>query len=61
MRASGVKLQDLWYSSTDGKPDLSRPTARKGTGKRYRVRVLDPLGKIHTEHHATKKGAEGDA
>jgi integrase len=56
--ASGVKIQDLWYSSTDGKPDLSRPTARKGTGKRYRVRVIDPLGKIHTEHHDTKKTAE---
>jgi integrase len=58
MRASGVKIQDLWYSSTDGKADLSRPTSRKGRGKRYRVTLIDLQGHITTEHHATKKAAE---
>jgi integrase len=53
-----VKLQDLWYSTRDGKADLTRPTARKGRGKRYRVTVIDPQGQITTEHHATKKAAE---
>jgi hypothetical protein len=58
MREPGVKIQDLWYSTKDGKADLSRPTARKGRGKRYRVTIIDPQGKIHTEHYATKKAAE---
>ncbi len=58
MREPGVKIQDLWYSNKDGKADLSRPTARKGRGKRYRVTVVDPSGKITTEHHALKRAAE---
>jgi integrase len=58
MREPGVKIQDLWYSTKDGKADLSRPTARKGRGKRYRVTVISPQGQVSTEHHATKKAAE---
>lgn len=58
MREPGVKLQDLWYSQTNGKPDLSRPTARKGRGRRYRVTVIHPSGKIETAHFALKKDAE---
>jgi integrase len=59
MREPGVKIQDLWYSTKDGKADLSRPTARKGRGKRYRVTVIDKQGNTSTEHYATKKEAEG--
>jgi integrase len=58
MREPGVKIQDLWYSTTNGKADLSRPTGRKGRGKRYRVTVTDLQGQTSTEHHATKKAAE---
>src|ERR1700720_627964 len=58
MREPGVKIQDLWFSTTNGKADLSRPTARKGRGKRYRVTVINPQGQINSEHHATKKAAE---
>jgi integrase len=58
MREPGVKIQDLWYSTKDGKADLSRPTARKGRGKRYRVTTIDLQGQPSTEHHATKKAAE---
>jgi integrase len=58
MRQPGAKIQDLWYSTKDGKADLSRPTARKGRGKRYRVIVTDLQGTTSNEHYATKKEAE---
>jgi integrase len=58
MRQPGVKVQDLWYATKDGKADLSRPTARKGRGKRYRVIVTDLQGTTSTEHYATKKEAD---
>jgi integrase len=58
MREPGVKIQDLWYSTKDGKADLSRPTSRKGRGKRYRVIVTDLQGTTSTEHHAIKRDAE---
>jgi integrase len=58
MREPGVRIQDLWYPYTDGKPDLSRPTSRKGRGKRYRVNITDLQGNSSTEHHATKRQAE---
>ncbi len=58
-RSPGVKVQDLWYSTINGRADLSRPTARKGRGgKRYRVTSIDNTGKISTEHFATKPQAE---
>jgi integrase len=60
-RSPGVKIQDLWYSTTNGRADLSRPTARKGRGKRYRVTSVGTDGKISTEHHATKPQAEARA
>ncbi len=58
MREPSVKVQDLWYSTKDGKADLSRPTARKGRGRRYRLTVIDPQGNSSTEHYATKREAE---
>jgi integrase len=58
MRKPGVKIQDLWYSTKDGKADLSRPTTRKGRGKRYRVTVTDLQGVTSTESYATKAEAE---
>src|SRR3981081_1372752 len=58
MREPGVKIQDLWYSTKAGKADLSRPTARKGRGKRYRVTVVNPQGQISNENNANKKAAE---
>jgi integrase len=58
MRQPGVKVQDLWYSTKDGKADLSRPTTRKGRGKRYRVIVTDLQGTTATEHYANKREAE---
>jgi integrase len=58
MREPGVKIQDLWYSTKDGKADLSRPTSRKGRGKRYRVIVTDLQGTTSTEHYAIKRDAE---
>jgi len=58
MREPGVKIQDLWYSTKDGKADLGRPTARKGRGKRYRLNIVDPQGNCNSEHYATKKEAE---
>ncbi len=58
MREPGVKIQDLWYPTQNGKPDLTRPTARKGRGKRYRVITIDLQGTTSTEHYATKREAE---
>lgn len=57
-RKPGVTIQDLWYSQKNGKADLSRPTARKDRGKRYRVTTVHPDGKIETEHHKYKRDAE---
>ncbi|KAA0109115.1 site-specific integrase [Mycolicibacterium sp. P9-22] len=58
MRRAGVTIQDLWYSKTNGKPDLSRPTARNGRGRlRYRVAVTDARGRTTSEHFETKKEA----
>jgi integrase len=58
MREPGVKIQDLWYSTKDGKADLSRPTSRKGRGKRYRVIITDLQGVTSTEHYGQKREAE---
>jgi integrase len=58
MREPRVSIQDLWYATKDGKADLSRPTARKDRGRRYRLTVIDPQGNITTEHYATKREAE---
>jgi integrase len=58
MRQPGVKIQDLWYAQKSGKADLSRPTARKGRGKRYRIIATDLQGTTSTEAYATKKEAE---
>jgi integrase len=58
MREPGVKIQDLWYPTKDGKADLSRPTSRKGRGKRWRVNIIDLQGVTSTEHYGTKREAE---
>ena len=58
MRTPGAKIQDLWYATKAGKADLSRPTARKGRGKRYRINIVDLQGNASSEHYATKKEAE---
>jgi integrase len=58
MRKPGAKIQDLWYSTKNGKADLSRPTGRKGRGKRYRVTITDLQGTTSAEHYATKAEAE---
>jgi integrase len=58
MRRPGVRLQDLWYSTKDGKADLSRPSNRKGRGRRYRVTTTDLQGATSTESFATKAEAE---
>ncbi len=52
-----MTIQDLWYSQTGGKPDLSRPTSRRGRGLRYRVAVTDAQGRTTSEHFGTKKEA----
>lgn len=57
-RSPGVTIQDLWYSQKNGKADLTQPTARKGRGKRYRVTVVDPQGKVSTEAYKHKRDAE---
>jgi integrase len=58
MRRPGVRLQDLWYTKQSGKADLSRPTARKGRGKRYRLIITNLQGETNNEHYATKREAE---
>ncbi|OCB58455.1 hypothetical protein A5722_07200 [Mycobacterium vulneris] len=60
-RSPGATVQDLWYSTKNGKADLSRPTARKGRGKRYRVTSVGNDGKVSTAHFATKPQAEAHA
>lgn len=60
-RKPGATVQDLWYSTKNGKADLSRPTTRKGRGKRYRVTTIDNTGAIVTAHFATKPEAETHA
>jgi integrase len=49
-------IQDLWFSpGPDGK---DRPTGRRGTGRRWKARYLDPDGRERSKAFARKVDAE---
>jgi integrase len=50
-------IQDIWYSPgpRGGRP---RPTAKHGTGKRWKARYLDPDGRERGKSFTRKKAAE---